>query len=524
MSEKQIVYTPSLFEVDKSFDDQRFMRVRINAMTTGINRNNSRFSLDCVKAAKDSFANIPILAHVIKTTDKDGNEVLDYGSHDAHVEDDAFNEDEARMIYEEQVVGIVPETNDFEIIENKETGEYEVFVTALLYRDYGNYACDILESRGGKTDVSMEILCDELSYSAADKCLDVGKMIAAGITLLGDAVTPAMPGAHAEMFSIQENDRQDQLIRIMQELKESLDNYTQAVSSAQNLGKEEDQVDEVKIEEMNTEEETNIDESTQEEAVVEEAESAEVSPSEEESEETAEVKEGESVEDDETEIETEEVEESEEDESKNEFSITVNDVTRTFSISMQEEIAALETLCNDVYSETDNDYYMVTVYGEEKSVVMSGLFSGRNYKQNYKVRKGQYQLVGERIQVKPVFVTADEEAELDKMRSNYAAIESELNLYKEEPEKISIIESEDYSQIKETTEYAELAKRDTYFSMAKEEISKKLDDILLSYAKQKKIEFAVVSDDKKEINVKKLPVNLPKPRGRYGGLGKTKEE
>ena len=91
MSEKRIVQTPSLFQVDKTFEDERFMKVKICAMAADTIANNTRFSVDCIKAAKDTFANIPVLAKVVETQDKDGNTVLDFGSHDFHIEQDAFN-------------------------------------------------------------------------------------------------------------------------------------------------------------------------------------------------------------------------------------------------------------------------------------------------------------------------------------------------------------------------------------------------------------------------------------------------
>ena len=222
---KQIIKTTSLFKKDEEFNDERFMRVRVAAMHTGINRNNSRFSKECVLKAKNTFANIPILADVQMFTDENGKQVIDYRGHSMHIEDDVFNKDEKRIFYDEKVVGLVPETNNFELIYDEDTKEYYVWVDALLYREYGNYACDVLESRGGKTDVSMEISCADLSYSSTDKCLDVGEMQACGLTLLGADVTPGMAKAHAEVFSMNEDNRQKQLFAIIQELKESLDNY-----------------------------------------------------------------------------------------------------------------------------------------------------------------------------------------------------------------------------------------------------------------------------------------------------------
>ena len=211
MSEKHIIQTPSLFKVDDSFRDERFMKVRIAAMHSGKNLNQSKFSTDVIKAAKDTFANIPILANIIITTDENGNQHMDYGSHDMHIEDDFFDSDNQRIIYDEKVVGVVPEHNNFEIVKDEETGNDYVWVDALIYRDYGNYCADILESRGGTTSVSAEISCEEISYESQDKALQVDKMTMCAITLLGEDVKPGMTKAHATTFSIDDESREKQI-------------------------------------------------------------------------------------------------------------------------------------------------------------------------------------------------------------------------------------------------------------------------------------------------------------------------
>lgn len=229
MSERYIVQTPSLFQVDETFDDPRFMKVRIAAMHSGENYNRSTFETKVLKASKNSFANIPILANIIKSYDEDGNEHYDYGSHDMHKEEDAFIEGEKRIIYDEKVVGIVPESNNFEIIHNDENNKDYVYVDALIYRDYGGYAADILEARGGMTSVSAELNFDKTSYDVKNKLIVVEAFTMYGITLLGEDVAPAMEGANASVFSVleeQEDNRQEQLVNVMKELTQALNKYT----------------------------------------------------------------------------------------------------------------------------------------------------------------------------------------------------------------------------------------------------------------------------------------------------------
>lgn len=180
---KQIVKTPSCFKVDDKFDDERFMRVRIAVMHSGTNLNKSSFDTKVIRAAKDTFANIPILANVISYTDEDGNVVYDYGGHDGDIVEDPFNEGETRWYYDEKVVGIIPETNNFEIVHDGESNKDFAYVDGLVYREYGNFAADILDSRGGQTDVSAEIYVDEMSFDASEGVIVVEKMRMAGVTL-----------------------------------------------------------------------------------------------------------------------------------------------------------------------------------------------------------------------------------------------------------------------------------------------------------------------------------------------------
>ena len=163
----------------------------------------------------------------------------------------------------------------------------------------------------------------------------------------------------------------------------------------------------------------------------------------------------------------------------------------------------------------------------KKYVVMQDIFSGRAYKQDYKVRSGEYQLVGDRTEVFAQYLTQDEINELDNMRKNYASIEKELNLFKEEPEKIELLSSDDFAGIKATEEYAELSKRENYFELNKADLEEKLNGILLQYAKSNKLNFSAnektenKNDNKPEnkFSMRPLPTfTTTKNRGRYGNL------
>ena len=242
MSDKYILQTPSIFQVDDAFDDPRFMRVRIAVMHSGENLNKSVFQTETIKKAKETFKNVPILANVIVLTDEEGNEYLDYGSHDMHKEEDVFNEGERRTIYDEKVVGIIPEQNDFEIVHDDENDVDYAVVTGMIFRLYGNYVADILEARGGKTSVSCEVNFDKTSFDAKSKLIIVDEFTMLGVTLLGEDVQPAMKNANATVFSLEQNSRQEQMINVMKELTEALNKYTATFADKSKRKEEKDKL------------------------------------------------------------------------------------------------------------------------------------------------------------------------------------------------------------------------------------------------------------------------------------------
>ncbi len=509
---RQIVHTTACFKKDDSFDDERFCRVRVAAMHTGINRNKSRFSKKTVEKAKDTFKNIPVLADIIKITNEDGTVTYDYQTHAMHEEDDAFHEGQKRIIYDEKVVGIVPETNNFELVYDDETQNWYAYVDAFLYRDYGNYACDILEKRGNKTDVSMEINCDDISFSTKDNCIDVGTMTAGAITLLGEDVQPGMVKAHAETFASDEL-KQNELLQVMRDLKDSLDRFTFAHQTNENEGKEESTLDQNKnknFEDETQEEQTSTEET---EATEEQTEGTET-----ETEQTEEAQ----AENSETEETTEQTEEV--DGSTEQFGLTrefdeAGNATVKFSISHEDIRSALYTLIGQ-FEELDNDWYYINNVYDDK-FVMQGWWSGNLWGCKYSKDGDNVALDGERYRLYAEYVTETEKAELDSMRANYSAIQDKLQKYEsaENAAKVKeLLESKDYAGIAGTDEFAEIKKNsvDARF----EDVKQKCDELLLTYAKAGKLSFAAADSEppKKTTPKTPLPSKSPRRKGRYGSL------
>ena len=149
---------------------------------------------------------------------------------------------------------------------------------------------------------------------------------------------------------------------------------------------------------------------------------------------------------------------------------------------MNDTISALTELFNVTYSEEDNDWYCIEVYGETKTVVAHGWY--KHFKQKYTVKDGVYSLKGERTEVFAQYLTQEEIEALEGLKAKFAETSDKLALYESEPEKIEVLSSEDYALIKDTEEYKELSKRDNYFSLSKEELTSKLDGMLNAYAKE----------------------------------------
>lgn len=202
---------PVSYSVD-SFDNERFMKLRIKVMHTGLNLNNSNFGLEAIEKAQPTIANIPLLAFIKKT---DGEENSDFAGHEYEIK---ITENDVKFVYLGRPIGIVPETNNYSV-ETDEDGKTFVMVDAYVWKDYANSALDIL-NRDEVKKVSMEILVDD--YEWHDSYVDITAYKYTGIALLGEDVKEAMLGAKAEVVQFSA----DSISAMMQELKMALATFS----------------------------------------------------------------------------------------------------------------------------------------------------------------------------------------------------------------------------------------------------------------------------------------------------------
>ena len=469
----------------------------IKLLHSGHNRNHSNVTEDAAKNCMSTIAYKPILANF---TDVNGE--LDFTSHDFII-----NDDDTVTYFEKQVGCFTADKPYMEQDPDREDRKY-VFAKCAIPRQY-TAAADIIERKGG-TKISAELGINKMSYDSKEKELLFEDIVVLGATLLGvdpetgEEIGEGMEGARLDIadFSVENNsiinNKQDLINEITDAVFQRLDDKLAELSPNNfreggkvvmdnenvNVEFEETEAEENEVDNTEEMEEVTVDETTtgEETQVVETEASGEDSD---DTAETPEVVENESVEDQ---------KKTEFDDGKRTFNIN----GANFEVSLSEIQWSLYELVNESYSESDNDYYSVEVYEGSKTVVMTGWFSCKSYRQSYKVRNSVYSLVGDRVPVKAVYVTSDEEAELDKMRANYSVISDKLVKYESEPEKMEVLNSSDYANIADQSDFKELKKQENHFDLTVDELKGKADAMLLQFAKSGKINFAATETEEKK--------------------------
>lgn len=495
-----MVHVPGEFKEETSMnfsdnDAEGLLPVTLQSCHIYENRNGSYISKTTMQNALSTFSNKPILGHIIQKDDGS----YDFDSHNMEMVDDPWNEGEQRVHYIEQPIGIVPESCNARLEYDKEKKKTYVVVEGWIFEDYGNGAAEIIKEKGG-TKVSVELGVKEFSYNAKKKRLEIKDFVFMGVTALGEHVGEGMLGSNMKLsdFCCPESlevenfaETIEELNRRMKKIEESYyEKGGRSLKLEELLEKYNKTKDDItfEIEGLTDEELEQVFKDNFEEAGVD------VEP-----EPTTEI-EPETVEEPVAEPEVTSIETTEEpvvedpvseptkepiiteDDKKRKFSVEIGEKSFTFESSLDEVIYALEKLVNNTYSESDNTYYTVKVY--DKYIVMIDCWTGKAFKQNYKVRSDVYSLTGDRVEVFSRYLTREEENALDDMRNKFSVMEEKLNQYQEKEEAIlknNLINSDDYSLIKESDDFKSIKENIKDYSL--EELTKKCDELLLKYAK-----------------------------------------
>ena len=568
-----VVHVDEPFIYSESEDDDLNLYCPIRLCHTEKNVNQTFISEKAMKSAIPSAYNMPILGYIYNDGEKDV-----FASHEFFINDDG------ETVYEEVPVGTIPESAKLELVYDEEMNKTYVDGTGIIWKTYSKAAEIIEREKRLSVSVELFVDELSYDSKEKVLCIDKFRFSGVTILQedrdTGKEVKPGMVGANISIadFSAENNSvfsQNEKVIKLLSELNEKLDGLNIDNSSRK---EETEDLMKKKFEKEVTEEEIKNSPSTEVfdgesdgeggddpnnvdyyedpqngeggDAPAENNNPSGDNPS------SGDVpttnddpvpSDGDnptpSGSDNPTPSGNDDDDDSGDDSGDNELiiplgqrddddtvgdskksysvSVTNGDVTKQFSVSLQDKISALHNLVNDTYCEQDGVYYDVEVFDEDKYVIMSSWWGGDAYKQSYKVKKDVYSLVGDRVRVKAVWCTEDEEKALDSMRSNYSSIVDELASFKAEPEKEAVLAEECYAQIADTDAFKELSKKENHFSMSVDEVRAEADKQLLEYAKGHKIEFSATESEKKSVGVKLFGNPTKKStdkKGRYGEM------
>lgn len=492
----QAIQDFSSADVEETADNKLYAKVRV--CHTLLNRNGSYISEDSMKAAMPSLKYSPLLANIHQLDDG----TWDFHSHDYHIEKDEDGNE--NVVYDEKQVGTF--TADEPYLEyDKDMDKTYVVARVAIPESYTRCA-DIIREKNG-TKVSCELIIYECSYNAKEKYLQLDNFEFAGCTCLGSEKdgTPIGEGMLGSKITLEDfSEENNSLIKFnekMVELQARLEKLeTACFDNKKNNSKEGGNKNLNKFEELCQKYEKTVDDITfdyenmsDDELVEAFAKAFDETDSTDDGSEGADTPSGsettadgneegennpteqnpdESEKGDATEDETPFIDDDEPKKKVNnsentvEYSFIKNGKIKKFAVSLQDKIYAIQDLVNATYAETDNTYYGVTVYDDY--VIMCDWWSGRYYKQTYDSKDDNYSLIGDRVEVYVEFVTADEQKEIESMRSSYA----ELKAFKENVEKNelhskkeSLLANKKYSVLSDNEEFTELKKNMNNYSL-----------------------------------------------------------
>lgn len=505
-------------------NEEGLMFCRVKAFHDLGNLNKSYIDTDILKTKMYSINNRPILADIIEVEDEDGNIVKDFNGHSMQL-----NEDEDKIEYIEFPVGHFINPENIELSYDEEHDRNFVYCDAVIYEEYTD-TCDILRRRGG-TDVSVELAIRDLAFDCKNKVLKLNDFYVQGCTLLGEHVRPGMAGSKLSLndfaesknsiFSNMTEEEHFKLIETLERLNTTLSelniNKTQNFSNNEKEGGSESVT---KLEELLSKYNKTVDELDFETEGLSdeelEAKFAEVFDDDSEGAEgtdDGEGSEGEGIDnsivnDGEDPVsegsEGDGDPESDPAEPTGEFTENpVNDnpespkFSKTFELSHDDIRSAIYSLLRTYLDEEDYWYaWVVEVFDDYFIYQISNDFYGCKYiKDN---TTDTVALAGESYKLYAEFLTEEEKSQLDRMRSNYSSIETELNKYKEaelNAQREAVFNDEAYAEFVETESFKKIKENINTYSV--DELRTACD---LAFAKEVKNKgtFALNHENKEE--------------------------
>lgn len=518
-----VIQSFETFEVEKQNDNKGLLPVKLAACHIGRNRNGSAISEENMNKYKDTFKGRPVLGSIIK---------LDSGEYDFHSHDMDFieTEDGVEINYIEQPVGVISQLDDPYLEYNEKEDKTYLMVKGNVFEDYSK-AAEILQ-RKQRCKCSVEIAVEEMSFNAKENYLSIDKFYFTGVTILGSEpdgteIQEGMAGSNITIDSFSKNENAvfkseenyQKLLDTLERLNDTLSTFQ--INNTKKGVKEKMNHFEELLQEYNIEA-SDIDfdyENMSDEEL--DAAFAEKFADDDASDDSGNdaggdsggstdtgdgsgTDSGEGTDEpdpsgseenpDQPDEDDDEEKSTDDDESKKKF-------VKNFKIEISHEDIryALYNLLGE-YEENDNEWYGIyAVY--DNYFVMQGWMSGKFYKQGYSIDGENVSLDGERTELFQMLLTESEKIAVDKLRGDYAELETKYNELKtfkdnydaaeQKVAKDAIFADEAYDNIRESDDFKALMNDSEKYSI--EEIQNKCD--LLFAANVKKTQFA--AQDKK---------------------------
>jgi hypothetical protein len=471
-----VVSTPANFEVSDN-DMPGMLKLKFKVCHTETNRNGSHISKENMETAMPTLKYRPVLAYIHQLSDG----TYDFYAHNMEIEEDENGDD--KIVYTEKQVGCF--TADDPYLEyDEENDKTYVNAYAVIPEEYTE-AANIIRRKNG-TKVSCELVIDELSYNAKEKYLDLTSFYFGGCTLLGcdedgNPIGEGMLGARADIADFCHEkpvfDYQEKLVEMLDKLNNTLSNFNKN-NTEEGVRGEMNHFDELLEKYGFAKEDLDFD---YENMSDEELDTA--------------FEEFKNKFNDEGEPDGEDGSESGEDEGT---VSTSENFVKNFKIEVSHEDIryALYNLIAE-YDEMDGDWYGIySVYDDY--FVMQGWCNGKFYKQSYSIDGENISLEGERTELFQMLLTESEKIAVDKLRSDYAELETkynELKTFKDnydaaeaKAKKDEVFANEAYEEIRESDEFKALVSDADKYSV--EELQDKCD---LLYAAHEKAKFRAFS-------------------------------
>jgi hypothetical protein len=526
---KPIVVTTDGFFAENESDTPGMQRLEFKVCHTDTNRNGSHISKANMEKAMPTLKYRPVLAYIHEL--KDGTK--DFYAHNMEIVE---NEDgESEIHYIEKQVGCFTAEDPWLKYDEK-NGKTYVHAYAVIPEGYTE-AADIIRRKGG-TKVSCELVINELSYNAKEKYLDLTDFYFGGCTLLGvdeegNEIGEGMLGSRADIADFCHQEPvyayQDKLIETLNKLNVTLESFSNTTKNSEEKGGEKvmNKFEELCAKYNKTAEEVTFEYENLSDEELEVAFKEAFEETEEETEVTVE----ETVVEEETEEpEVEETEEEEVTEVVVEESIEEDaepaKFTKTFTVELSHEDVryALYNLIG-VYEEEDNEWYSIrSVY--DNYFYMQGWCTNKLYKVGYAVDGENVSLEGERQEMFEIIVSESEKIALEKMREDYAALETqynELKAFKEnydatelKAKKDAILARTEYAVLADDEAFKELVENAEKYSV--DELETKADLIFAKFVKVNG-EYSVKNEPNKPSTIAfNFNAKPNKKKTAYGGL------